>query len=89
MRLGDTVMACPTLLSLKTDGTSGQYDPIPGKVVFVHPENRFYTLEFYFRNNYVRECFDFPAEVKEEGRDYANYCYHERKRRRRENRHNC
>ena len=38
-------MEIPQLLSLDVDSSKKQYAPIPGKVVFIHPERRFYTFE--------------------------------------------
>ena len=87
MKLGDIVVETPTLLTLEVENGKQYYTPLPGKVVFIHPEKRFYTVEFYFKENYVRECFFFPEEQKEEGRDHARNRYNERKRRRWKNRH--
>ena len=65
MKLGDIVMARPKLLTLEFDKGSRRHRPIPGTVVFIHPAGRFYTLEFKFRNNIVRESFFLPAGTGE------------------------
>ena len=62
MQLGDVIMARPELLSLDMQDNKREYTPIPGKVVFIHPRHRFYTLEFKFRGNTIRESFFFPQK---------------------------
>lgn len=80
-------MECPTLIHLEVHEDEKSYKPMPGTVVYIHPERRFYVVDFYFRGNHVRETFYFPAENMEEGREHARNLYHERKRRRWKNRH--
>lgn len=85
MKLGDTVMACPKLLTLEFDHGKKRYNPIPGTVVYIHPTNRFYVLEFRFRGNTVRETFFSLPEME---RDYhEDDCSNEREGRRRQDRH--
>lgn len=87
MKLGDIIMETPTLLTLEVENGKQYYTPLPGKVVFIHPEKRFYVVEFYFKENYVRESFFFSEETREDGRNYACHMYYERKGQRWKNRH--
>ena len=84
MNLGDTVMACPKLLKLDFDPQTKRQTPIPGTVVYIHPTNRFYVLEFCFRGNIVRESFfSLPEMEKDFYEDDSN---NEREGRRRQDR---
>jgi hypothetical protein len=87
MKPGDIVMARPKLLKLEVDKATGGYRPIPGTVVFVHPTGRFYTLEFKFGKNIVRESFFSLPEQEQE--IYENDRDNEREGRRRQDGHHC
>lgn len=54
IQVSDTVMARPML-----GGNTGETlcDPTPGRVVWIHPEWRYYILEFSYDRGRFRECF--------------------------------
>lgn len=43
MKLGDRLVAAPTFATSYGNNTA---PPIEGETVYIHPEGRFYTLEF-------------------------------------------
>lgn len=85
MQMGDIVNACPKLLTLAVEDGKRKYTPIPGRVVYIHPKQRFYVLEFTFGTNRVRESFFFLPEMEND--IYADSSSDECERRGRENRH--
>lgn len=54
-------------LSLGSDGKRSA-QPVEGYVVYIHPEGRFYSVEFTFPAGKFRESFNFTPEEKEEAR---------------------
>ncbi|MBS5658549.1 hypothetical protein NE612_01340 [Oscillibacter valericigenes] len=82
-------------------GMTDELRPQPCRVVYIHPERRFYVVEFrsalgrpwretfYFANRRVRHGNDTSSPIlpEEQERRYENDCDHEQQRRRRKDRH--
>lgn len=57
MRVGDKIGHLRPSLG---DSTSMNYPPSPARVIYIHPERRFYVVEFQMeRDRTCRECFYF------------------------------
>ena len=60
MKIGDIVTEQPFVDSVDGIATEDR-GPRKGRVVYIHPQGRFYTVEFTARNGQTwRECFYFP-----------------------------
>lgn len=57
MMVGDIVRRKSFALQGNFDFSSGEKTPMEGKVIYIHPEGRFYIVEFKVRGGTVRECF--------------------------------
>lgn len=53
VHIGDTVFRKPVTLDFTNEERAGLY----GKVIFIHPQGRFHTVEFSFGAGKLRECF--------------------------------
>lgn len=53
VHIGDTVFRKPVTLDFTNEERAGLY----GKVIFIHPQGRFYTVEFSFGAGKLRDCF--------------------------------
>lgn len=56
--IGKTVNIKPTYEGCGSDA------PMQGKVVYIHPEHRFYCAEFATLRGSFRECFPCPASMR-------------------------
>lgn len=73
MNIGDIVIQKPTIYA---QCGFEDVEAVPCRVVFVHPEGRFYTVEFQGEHYTWRECFfmrrasesDAPEQRKPQGR---------------------
>lgn len=60
IRLGDKIRAKPTVEG-GSAGKTFEATEMTGKVVYIHPERRFYTLEFQNEKGFRwRECYFYP-----------------------------
>lgn len=62
LKVGDTVTQCPILLELGVwtpDGRKLNCKSMQGRVVWIHPQRRFYTVRFTFGRRSILECFSF------------------------------
>ena len=60
IRLGDKIRARPTL-EAGSAGKTFEGTEMTGTVVYIHPNHRFYTLEFQGVNGFRwRECYFYP-----------------------------
>lgn len=60
MRVGETVRKQINSSATRNDFNKGfQEEQIYhyGKVIYIHPAGRFYTVEFQFSNGNIRECY--------------------------------
>lgn len=60
MQIGDILTLVPTIYGTKCG--LEELDPMPCRVVYIHPQHRFYTVEFTSRvtGETWREAFYFP-----------------------------
>lgn len=63
-RVGDEVLAIPMTFGKATEKNQ-QPQPLSGTVVYIHPQRRFYVVEFEFRPYRIREAFRFWQEAQE------------------------
>lgn len=62
IKLGDTVCVVFTTL-IKTEDVPGPKSPedkLSAKVVYIHPQRRFFTAEVTMSKGVIRECFPIP-----------------------------
>ena len=57
MMVGDIVKRKSFAMKGDFDFSSSDKTPMEGKVIYIHPEGRFYIVEFTVRGGTVRECF--------------------------------
>ena len=57
MMVGDIVRRKSFAMKGDFNFSSSDKTPMEGKVIYIHPEGRFYTVEFSVRGGKVRECF--------------------------------
>lgn len=57
MKVGDIVKQTSFVMQGNFDFSSSEKSPMEGKVIYIHPEGRFYIVEFTVRGGTVRECF--------------------------------
>lgn len=81
MKVEDILERTPTIEAMSGLGTVG---PLPCRVIYIHPEGRFYTVEFTSRitGERWREAFwPFRAQAPEGyGNEGARFAYRPRKR---------
>lgn len=59
MKIGDKVTMIPeTILGIDKRG-GRERRPMKGRIVYIHPKGRYYTVEFETRGNSVKESFKF------------------------------
>lgn len=59
MRIGDRVTVVPETLYFNLHEEAKKKVPMTGTVIYIHPQGRFYVVEFSFKFGYtVREAFD-------------------------------
>ena len=70
MQVGDILKRTPTIEAMSGLGTVG---PLPCRVIYIHPEGRFYTVEFTSRitGERWREAF-WPDRPPEQKQGYGN-----------------
>lgn len=57
MMVGDIVRRKSFAMKGDFNFASSDKTPMEGKVIYIHPEGRFYIVEFTVRGGKVRECF--------------------------------
>lgn len=57
MMVGDIVRRKSFAMKGDFNFSSSEKTPMEGKVIYIHPEGRFFTVEFAVRGGKVRECF--------------------------------
>lgn len=64
MRIGDEVYVKPEFTLPEANGGEGNHpkQKLWGRIVYIHPAGRFYTVEFRFPSGAVRESFR-PDEI--------------------------
>ena len=90
MQVGDMVRV-PALIRQvgawrPDDAPPAETELLRGRVVYIHPKGRYFTVEFQFGENKLLESFHF--QHTEEENNHENERHHEHKRRRWKNRHN-
>lgn len=58
MKNGQKVRRVPLSLTQTADNGKQEHRPMTGKVVYIHPEGRYYVVAFEMRGGIVRECFE-------------------------------
>ena len=61
------------------DVDSHEAELLRGRVVYIHPKQRYFTVEFEFGKNKLLESFFFHRTEEDNG--YENDCHYEHKRR--------
>lgn len=89
MQVGDMVRV-PALIRQvgacsPDDAPPAETELLRGRVVYIHPKGRYFTVEFEFGKHKLLESFFF--QHTEEENNYENERHHEHKRRRWKNRH--
>ncbi|MEA4934251.1 MAG: hypothetical protein VB071_11850 [Lawsonibacter sp.] len=57
MKIGQRVMRCPVTIYDEDRERNCARKPIPGMVVYIHPEGRYHTVAFQLRGGVVKESF--------------------------------
>jgi hypothetical protein len=57
MKVGDIVKQTSFVMQGNFDFSSCEKSPMEGKVIYIHPQGRYYILEFALRGGKVRESF--------------------------------
>jgi len=86
MRVGEMLWLKPTFDT--TYGMMDEVTPLPAEVVYIHPQQRFYTVRFTAAGGSWTETFSCtPCELDMRGRKkHENDCNYEQQGRRRKNR---
>lgn len=58
MKIGDKVIRTPiTFIDPNREKDEPLHKPMVGKVVYIHPQGRFHTVEFQLSLGTIKECF--------------------------------
>ncbi len=57
MKIGDIVRQKSSTMKGDFNFSASEKTPMEGKVIYIHPQGRFYTVEFSLRGGKVRESF--------------------------------
>ncbi|WP_312611335.1 hypothetical protein [Oscillibacter sp.] len=88
MQIGDTLPITPTFDT--TYGMPGDSVPLPAKVVYIHPQRRFYTVRFTVPGGSwteTRPCNPCELDRRKDKRKHENDCNYEQQGRRGKDRH--
>lgn len=57
MKIGDRVTMIPASFMGTDDRGNPSRRPIPGRIGYIHPKGRYYTVEFETRDGLIKESF--------------------------------
>jgi len=63
LRVGNKLIRIPTIFTAFCGRNYGEdVGPMPCRVIYVHPQGRYYTVEFHFPKGTIRESFKAEEE---------------------------